>query len=131
MNPHLFFYQPELFGLLRLFITLHYPWPDEVWRVSRLYRYDRDCAQISPTTMALFDLRSLGNCLRLTTAWNCEPSITWTALPEFACTAVLTFCAFRRLGSYGLIGLRSILHTVWDVVHHLYGNPIGPFLQSS
>ena len=49
----------------------------------------------------------------------------------FAFTAVLTFCAYRGLNSYGFIGLGWILHTGWDVMHHLYGNPIVPFVPTS
>ena len=50
---------------------------------------------------------------------------------EFAFTAVLTFCAYQGLRSYRFIGVAWLLHTVWDVLHHLYGNPIIPFVATS
>jgi Family of unknown function (DUF6010) len=50
---------------------------------------------------------------------------------EFAFTAVVTFCAYRGLRSYNFIGLGWLLHTGWDVLHHLYGNPIVPFVPTS
>jgi hypothetical protein len=50
---------------------------------------------------------------------------------ELAFTAVVTWCAYRGLHSYRFIGLGWILHTAWDVMHHLYGNPIVPFLPNS
>src|SRR5712692_4430950 len=50
---------------------------------------------------------------------------------EFACTAVMTACAYQGLSSYRYIGLGWLLHTAWDVLHHLYGNPIVPFSATS
>ena len=50
---------------------------------------------------------------------------------EFAFTAVVTFCAYRGLHSYHFIGVGWLLHTAWDVLHHLYGNPIIPFVPTS
>lgn len=50
---------------------------------------------------------------------------------EFAFTAVVTYLAYRGLGSYGFIGVAWLLHTVWDALHHLYGNPIIPFVEHS
>jgi len=50
---------------------------------------------------------------------------------EFAFTVVVTFCAFRGLRSYNWIGVAWLLHTGWDVLHHLYGNPIVPFAADS
>jgi hypothetical protein len=50
---------------------------------------------------------------------------------EFAFTVVVTFCAFRGLRSYNWIGAAWLLHTGWDVLHHLYGNPIVPFAADS
>src|SRR5215510_16300228 len=43
---------------------------------------------------------------------------------EFAFIAVATFAAYRGLDSYRWIGIAWLLHTAWDVVHHLYGNPL-------
>ena len=50
---------------------------------------------------------------------------------EFAFAAIVTYCAYKGLNSYRFIGLGWILHTGWDVVHHLYGNPIVPFVPTS
>jgi Family of unknown function (DUF6010) len=50
---------------------------------------------------------------------------------EFAFTAVVTYCAYIGLNSYRFIGLGWLLHTGWDVMHHLYGNPIVPFVPTS
>lgn len=50
---------------------------------------------------------------------------------EFAFCALMTFIAYRGLAHYSFIGTGWLLHTGWDVVHHLYGNPIVPFEPSS
>jgi Family of unknown function (DUF6010) len=50
---------------------------------------------------------------------------------EFAFTPIVTFCAYKGLGSYTYIGIGWLLHTAWDVVHHLYGTPIVPFAPTS
>lgn len=50
---------------------------------------------------------------------------------EFAFTPLVTFCAYRGLNSYPFIGIGWLLHTVWDVFHHLYGDPIVPFAPTS
>jgi len=50
---------------------------------------------------------------------------------EFVFLAVITYCAYRGLGSYRFIGAAWMLHTGWDVLHHLYGNPIVPFVPDS
>jgi len=39
--------------------------------------------------------------------------------------------AYRGLRSYSFIGLAWLLHSCWDVVHHLWGNPIWPFMPTS
>jgi hypothetical protein len=46
------------------------------------------------------------------------------------CT-VLTICAYNGLRSYRFIGIGWMLHTGWDILHHLYGNPILPFDATS
>ena len=48
---------------------------------------------------------------------------------EFAFTILVTYCAFKGLQSYAFIGVGWLLHTGWDVMHHLYGNPIIPFVE--
>jgi hypothetical protein len=50
---------------------------------------------------------------------------------EFAFTAVVTYCAYKGLIAYRFIGLGWLLHTGWDVMHHLYGTPIVPFVPTS
>lgn len=50
---------------------------------------------------------------------------------EFAFTAVMTYVAYRGLESWTFIGIGWLLHTAWDVVHHLRGEPIVPFSDYS
>ncbi|GAA1003255.1 hypothetical protein STXM2123_1256 [Streptomyces sp. F-3] len=50
---------------------------------------------------------------------------------EFAFTALVTCVAYRGLESWNFIGAGWLLHTAWDVVHHLEGSPIIPFLGDS
>jgi len=50
---------------------------------------------------------------------------------EFAFTALVTYVAFKGLSSYNFIGIVWLLHTGWDAMHHLYGNPIIPFARTS
>src|SRR5262245_5494038 len=50
---------------------------------------------------------------------------------EFAYTALATWVAYRGLDSYRFIALAWILHTGWDVMHHLYGRPIVSFQPTS
>jgi hypothetical protein len=50
---------------------------------------------------------------------------------EFAFTTVVTYCAHRGLEDYRFIGAAWLLHTVWDLAHDLYGNPIIPFAPLS
>ena len=50
---------------------------------------------------------------------------------ELVFTTVLTGVAYRGLGSWRWIGVAWLLHTVWDVAHHLWGEPILPFAGDS
>lgn len=43
---------------------------------------------------------------------------------EFTFGAVMLFVAYKGLKSYYFIGIGWILHTIWDIVHHYYGQPI-------
>jgi hypothetical protein len=43
---------------------------------------------------------------------------------EFGFTTIATVCAYRGLVSYRAIGGAWLLHVGWDLVHHLYGDPI-------
>jgi Family of unknown function (DUF6010) len=50
---------------------------------------------------------------------------------EFVFTALVTWVAYKGLHSYRFIGIGWILHTGWDIIHHLYGHPIVPFVPTS
>ena len=50
---------------------------------------------------------------------------------EFAFCAIMSLIAFKGLDNYYFIGLGWLLHSSWDVMHHLYGNPIVAFSPSS
>lgn len=50
---------------------------------------------------------------------------------EFVFCGVMSFVAFKGLSNYTFIGIGWLLHTGWDVMHHLYGNPIVPFDPAS
>jgi uncharacterized protein DUF6010 len=50
---------------------------------------------------------------------------------EFAFCFLVAFVAFGGLSNYRLIGAGWILHTIWDLLHHLYGNPIVPLIPTS
>ncbi|BCJ46931.1 hypothetical protein GCM10010168_35490 [Actinoplanes ianthinogenes] len=50
---------------------------------------------------------------------------------EFGFGAVMTYVAYRGLTSWRWIGVGWLLHTGWDVLHHLKGNPIIPVLHDS
>ena len=50
---------------------------------------------------------------------------------EFAFTTVMAVCSYRSLASYRFTGIAWLLHTAWDIVHHLTGHPIIPFYAIS
>ena len=50
---------------------------------------------------------------------------------EIAFCASVTICAFNGLRSYRLIGVAWLLHSAWDILHHLNGNPLLPFSSTS
>lgn len=50
---------------------------------------------------------------------------------ELIYPVIATPIAFRALRSYRFIGLGWLLHAGWDIAHHLWGNPIWPFMPSS
>ena len=52
-------------------------------------------------------------------------------IAELAFAGAMTLIAFKGLSSYMFIGLGWVSHICWDVLHHLYGNPIIPFDLSS
>jgi Family of unknown function (DUF6010) len=39
--------------------------------------------------------------------------------------------AYRGLRSYPFIGIVWLMHSGWDILHHVWGNPIWPFLPTS
>jgi len=50
---------------------------------------------------------------------------------ETAFCAVMVPFAFMGLRSYRFIGIGWLLHSGWDILHHLYGNPLLPFDPTS
>ena len=50
---------------------------------------------------------------------------------EFAFCTLVTALAFAGLSHYRAIALGWLAHSIWDYLHHLYGNPIIPFAPTS
>jgi len=50
---------------------------------------------------------------------------------EVVYPVVATPVAFLGLQSYSFIGAAWLMHSGWDIAHHLYGNPIWPFMPTS
>ncbi|MGY1439080.1 DUF6010 family protein [Streptomyces reniochalinae] len=50
---------------------------------------------------------------------------------EFPAVAALTYVAYRGLESWTWIGVAWLMHTAWDLLHHVKGNPIIPFSHDS
>lgn len=50
---------------------------------------------------------------------------------EFAFCALMAFVSYKGLKHYYFIGIAWLLHTGWDIVHHLYADAIVPFSPSS
>ncbi len=50
---------------------------------------------------------------------------------EYLFATTMLFMAFKGLTNYKYIGFAWLMHTTWDTLHHLYGNPIVPFSASS
>jgi hypothetical protein len=50
---------------------------------------------------------------------------------EIAFAALMVFVAYRALTSYTFVGIGWLLHTCWDIVHHIKGAPILPELSHS
>lgn len=50
---------------------------------------------------------------------------------EMVFCSAMTLVAFFGLRSYRLIGIGWLLHAGWDILHHLYGNPLLPFQPTS
>jgi hypothetical protein len=52
----------------------------------------------------------------------------WELLYVAVAGGVVSYLGLR---SHRFIGLAWLMHAGWDVVHHLYGNPIWPFMPTS
>jgi hypothetical protein len=52
-------------------------------------------------------------------------------IAEYLFATAMLFMAFKGLTNYNYIGIAWLMHTSWDILHHLYGNPIVPFSASS
>jgi hypothetical protein len=50
---------------------------------------------------------------------------------ELLYPAIATPVAYLGLRSYRFIGLAWLMHSCWDIAHHLWGNPIWPFMPTS
>jgi len=50
---------------------------------------------------------------------------------EFVFCSIMTVVAYFGLKHYYFIGIGWLLHTGWDILHHLYADPIVPFSPSS
>jgi hypothetical protein len=50
---------------------------------------------------------------------------------ELVYPALATPIAYFGLRSHRFIGIAWLMHSGWDIVHHLYGNPIWPFTPTS
>ncbi|MFI5288638.1 MAG: DUF6010 family protein [Polyangia bacterium] len=50
---------------------------------------------------------------------------------ELVYPAIALPVVFLGLRSYRAIGLAWLLHAGWDLVHHVWGNPIWPFMPTS
>jgi len=51
----------------------------------------------------------------------------WELLYPLAATPIV----YAGLRSYRYIGIAWLMHSCWDAVHHLWGNPIWPFMPTS
>jgi hypothetical protein len=50
---------------------------------------------------------------------------------ELLYPALATPIVYRGLRSYRFIGVAWLMHAAWDLLHHLWGNPIWPFMPAS
>ncbi|HZO52675.1 MAG TPA: DUF6010 family protein, partial [Bryobacteraceae bacterium] len=50
---------------------------------------------------------------------------------ELLYPAITAPVAYLGLRSYRFIGVAWLMHSCWDIVHHLWGNPIWPFMPTS
>src|SRR5262245_56011913 len=50
---------------------------------------------------------------------------------ELLYPAIATPISFVGLRSYQFIGIAWLMHSCWDIAHHVWGNPIWPFMPTS
>ena len=50
---------------------------------------------------------------------------------ELAYPLLATPVVYAGLRSYRFIGIAWLMHAAWDLAHHLWGNPIWPFMATS
>nr|WP_184039354.1 DUF6010 family protein [Chitinivorax tropicus] len=50
---------------------------------------------------------------------------------EFVFCTIMTILAYVGLSNYRALAIGWLAHTIWDYLHHLYGNPIIPFQPMS
>jgi uncharacterized protein DUF6010 len=50
---------------------------------------------------------------------------------ELIYPAIATPIVFFGLQSYRFIGFAWLMHAAWDLAHHVWGNPIWPFMPAS
>jgi hypothetical protein len=50
---------------------------------------------------------------------------------ELPFAAVGSVVAYHGLRSPRFIGIAWLMHSAWDLVHHFFGNPIWPFVETS
>jgi hypothetical protein len=50
---------------------------------------------------------------------------------ELPFAVIGSIVAYRGLRSYRFLGVGWLMHSTWDLVHHFFGNPIWPFLETS
>jgi hypothetical protein len=50
---------------------------------------------------------------------------------ELAFAAAGSVVAFRGLRGVRFVGVAWLMHSAWDLVHHFFGRPIWPFMETS
>jgi hypothetical protein len=50
---------------------------------------------------------------------------------ELAYPVLATPVVYAGLRSYRFVGIAWLMHAAWDLAHHLWGNPIWPFMPTS
>ena len=50
---------------------------------------------------------------------------------ELAYPLLATPVVYAGLRSYRFIGVAWLMHAAWDLAHHLWGNPVWPFMPTS